>query len=142
MKNLHKVAGTLAFLIIITFLTSTLIAEISGNREWIMKVKTGILWGLLLLVPSLIATGGSGNLLGRTLGGRLINQKRTRMTVIAANGILILVPAAIILWNLSRKGSFGMVFIGVQTLEILAGLINIYLIALNIRDGIKLRSSN
>lgn len=60
------------------------------------------------------------------------------MPVIAGNGIAILVPAAITLAILSARGEFGTPFVIVQTIELLAGAVNLALIASNIRDGMRL----
>ena len=54
---------------------------------------------------------------------------------IAANGILILLPAAFFLAGRAAAGQFDATFYGVQALELAAGAINLSLMGLNIRDG-------
>ena len=60
------------------------------------------------------------------------------MPFIAANGLLILVPAAIFLSVRAQAGMFDGAFYAVQAVELLAGAINVTLIGLNIRDGLRL----
>ncbi|WP_406239937.1 hypothetical protein [Nocardia sp. NBC_01009] len=54
------------------------------------------------------------------------------MPFIAANGLLILIPSAISLDILASHENFGAAFYCVQTLELIAGAINIALMSLNI----------
>jgi len=92
------------------------------------------------LIPALAATGGSGLALARERAGPLIERKRRRMPVIAANGLLILVPSALFLSFKSQAGEFDGFFYGVQALELIAGAVNIALLGLNLRDGLRARS--
>jgi hypothetical protein len=77
------------------------------------------------------------------LGGRSrhprVVAKRRRMPVIAANGLLILVPAAFILQHLAASGAVGPLFYAVQAIELMAGAVNVVLLALSFRDGLGLR---
>jgi hypothetical protein len=58
------------------------------------------------------------------------------MKVIAANGVLVLVPAALFLAVRARGGQLDAVFMLVQAIEVAAGAANIALLSLNMRDGI------
>ncbi|MEO7942653.1 MAG: hypothetical protein ABIR34_04550 [Marmoricola sp.] len=60
------------------------------------------------------------------------------MPFVAANGVLILVPAVIYLDRLASRGDFGTMFVTVQSIELIAGLVNLLLMSLNIRDGMQL----
>ena len=104
----------------------------------VVAVKTVIPWFLLLLVPALMATGGTGFAMGRGMRGPLIAAKTRRMPIIAANGLLILVPAALYLSVKASAGEFDRAFYSVQGVELIAGVMNIALMALNMRDGIRL----
>ena len=87
---------------------------------------------------ALALTGASGfRLAGASPDPRLI-RKRRRMPIIAANGLFGLVPAALYLATLASRGEFGMLFYGVQGIELFAGAINLTLMSLNIRDGLSL----
>lgn len=138
MKNLiHAVAGSLAMLLIALFLSSTLYAELFADHELITQVKRLIVFpGLFVLIPCLIATGGSGYSLANGRKGRLISAKKKRMPFIALNGILVLVPCAIFLSFWAGQGRFDLIFYSVQAIELLAGTINLTLMSLNLRDGL------
>ena len=137
-KLIHPVAGTIALLTIATFWLSTVVTELTGTEGAIVAVKTAIPWGLLVLVPALAATGGTGF---STAGGRttgLIGVKSKRMRLIAVNGLLVLVPSALFLAGKARAGEFDVAFFGVQLLELAAGAANLVLIGRNMRDGMRL----
>jgi len=137
-KVLHPMAGALAMSCIATFWLATALSEAFGSRESIIAVKTAIPWGFLLLVPALMATGGSGLALskGRRIG--LAGTKLKRMPLIAANGLLVLIPAALFLASRARDEEFDAAFYVVQAVELIAGAANLTLLGLNFRDGLTL----
>lgn len=135
---IHRVAGSVAFLTIVAFWLSTILSELFGSEEVIVTVKTSIPWGFIILIPALAATGGSGFKLAQGRKNELIGSKAKRMPFIAANGVLVLVPAAFYLAHKANTGVFDNTFYWVQSLELLAGGLNIALLGLNIRDGLKL----
>ena len=138
-KTIHPLAGALAILTIATFWISTVFSELFGSQAVITSVKTAIPWGFLLLVPALAAAGGSGFALARERrAAALVASKMKRMRVIAANGILILIPSALFLASKARAGEFDPGFYAVQALELVAGATNLALLGLNMRDGLKL----
>lgn len=139
LKILHPVAGTVAILTVSAFWLSTVLSELSGSPALVTAVKTAIPWGLLVLAPALMAAGGSGFRLakGRCLG--LVGAKARRMPLIAANGLLVLVPAALFLSSKAQAGAFDVTFYAVQALELAAGAANIALLGLNMRDGLKMK---
>lgn len=135
LATVHKVSGGLAALTIATFWLSTLVSELFLGQEAIVTVKSLIPYGFFLLIPAMAAAGATGFRLaaGRTAG--LIGAKRRRMPVIAANGVLVLIPSALFLAARAQAGSFDPVFYAVQAVELLAGAVNLTLLGLNIRDG-------
>jgi len=137
-KIVHPFAGALALLIIASFWISTVVVEIFGSEAAVIAVKTSIPWGFLILIPALAATGGTGIAMVRRARGGLVGQKFRRMPIIAANGILILVPSALYLSYKASAGAFDGMFYGVQALELLVGAVNLSLIAMNMRDGLRL----
>lgn len=138
-KIVHPIAGTLAILTIATFWLSTVLSELLGSQAVVTSVKTAIPWGFLLLIPALAAAGGSGFALARERrGAALVASKMKRMRIIAANGILILIPSALFLASKATTGAFDAAFYAVQALELVAGATNITLLLLNMRDGLKL----
>lgn len=138
-KKIHLIAAIIASLMIALFFSSTALVELLGSHESVAMVKSLIVMpGLLILVPAIAATGGSGFFLSRTRKGRLVEAKKRRMPFIAANGLLILVPAAIFLDQWASAGVFDTRFYLVQAAEMLAGAVNLTLMGLNMRDGLKL----
>lgn len=138
MKRIHGLAGVTGFAVILVFWLSTALSELFGSGEAIAAVKTAILWGMIILIPSLAMAGASGMVMGQRRPGRLAARKKKRMPFIAGNGILILVPAAFYLQSKAVAGQFDTGFFAVQALELLAGAANLTLMGLNIRDGLSL----
>lgn len=137
-KAIHPVAGALALLTILTFWVATLVSEAFGPTATVVTVKTLIPWGFILLIPALMAAGGSGFALAKERRCRLVDTKRKRMPVIALNGILILIPSAFFLAFKAQAGELDLTFYGVQLIELVAGAVNITLLGLNMRDGFRL----
>jgi len=137
--KIHAFAGTLALLTIFTFWTSTILSELFGSHARVSSIKTAILWGMLILIPAMIATGASGASLGKGWKLPVVARKIRRMKIIAGNGILILMPCAFYLAAKAQAGAFDTAFYVVQAAEILAGTANITLLSLNMRDGLSIR---
>jgi hypothetical protein len=138
-KIVHPAAGTLAILMVATFWISTVFAELFGSPAVVVAVKTAIPWGFLVLVPALVVAGGSGLALANGRRAGAVGTKLRRMPLIAANGILVLIPAALFLASKARAAEFDTGFYAVQALELVAGAANITLLALNMRDGFKMK---
>lgn len=138
-KLIHPLAGAVALLTIAGFWLSTAVSELFASAAIVAAVKTAIPWGFLLLVPALAATGGSGFALAKGRRAGLVGAKIRRMPLIAGNGILILIPSALYLASKARAGEFDAAFYGVQALELAAGAVNITLLGLNMRDGLRMK---
>ena len=138
-KIIHPSAGTLAILTIATFWFSTALSELFASQAVVIAVKTAIPWGFLVLIPALAATGGSGLVLAKGRRAGLVGVKIKRMPLIAANGILVLIPSALFLASKAKAGEFDTSFYAVQALELCAGAANITLLSLNMRDGLKMK---
>jgi hypothetical protein len=68
-KTIHPLAGALALFTIATFWLSTASAELYASEATVIIVKTTT-WGFLVLIPALMAAGGSGfTLAGKRRGG-------------------------------------------------------------------------
>jgi len=137
-RKLHPIAGIIAFLTILVFWTSTVVAELGGDAAAIAAVKLRILWGLAVLIPAIAFAGGSGFKLGGKSPHPVAAAKRWRMPLIAINGVAVLVPCAILLQQRAAAGQFDQIFTVVQAVELIAGAINLALIGLSIRDGFRL----
>lgn len=138
LRAIHAVAGSLGLAIIATFWLSTILSEALGTHADIAAVKQLIPWGFLLLIPALITAAATGRRLARRRHGALVDAKRDRMPLIAGNGIIVLVPAAIYLALSAADGRFDLWFYAVQAVELLAGAVNLTLLALSLRDGLRL----
>lgn len=134
----HAAAGTLAMMLVSAFLAGSVYAELTFDTTLIADVKRLILYGLCLLIPAMAVTGASGFSLGRGRPGGIVDAKRNRMLVIAANGLLVMLPSAIWLDMQASERAFGMAFFVVQFIEIAGGLVQFYLLGRNFRDGLKL----
>jgi hypothetical protein len=137
----------MALALVIVFWVASVAAEIVGDRQTIATTKTAIAWGLLVLVPSVIAANGSGLRLARLrtrIGHRLpplLARKQRRGIAVAVIGLTVLMPCA--LWLASAANGAGPLsgmFHAVQALELVGGTINASLLAMNARDGRRLRA--
>lgn len=135
-KAIHPIAGCLAFACVAAFLGGTVVAKLSGSTEAISVVKQAIPWGFFILAPAMAAAGGTGFVQSRDRDNTRIRAKRRRMPFIVANGCLVLIPAALFLANRAAEQDFGAMFQAVQTVELIAGALNLVLLGLNIRDGL------
>lgn len=133
--KLHATAGVIGFLTILMFWTATVYSELLGGEAMIASVKGMILNGMIVLIPAMAIAGASGMAIGRRRKDAPARAKKKRMPIIAANGLLILVPAAFFLEAKASAGAFDTLFYVVQGVELLAGAANLSLMGLNIRDG-------
>ena len=138
-KRAHLVAGILAPLCLVTFFLSTVLAELSGSHAAVAQVKALIVTpGLWIMIPAIAAAGGSGMFLGKSRKGQLVDAKKKRMPFIAANGLLVLMPCAIVLNRWAAAGTFDSTFYALQIIELIAGATNFVLMGLNVRDGLRM----
>jgi len=137
-SKLHGLFGSVALLCITTFWLSTVVSELLLDQASVIAVKNGVLSGMWLLIPAMAATGASGLSLAKGRGGRLVSVKGRRMKIVAANGLLVLLPSAIVLASWANAGRFDGAFYALQCVELLAGAVNIGLLGLNMRDGLRL----
>jgi hypothetical protein len=138
-KLAHRLAGLLAPLCTATFFLFTVLAELFGSHALVAQVKSQIVTpGLWILIPLIVTAGSSGMFQARSSQGRLVHAKKKRMPFIAANGLLVLVPCAIVLNRWASAGLFDTGFYVVQAIELLAGATNLALMGLNVRDGLRM----
>ncbi|PLC49382.1 hypothetical protein CR159_13880 [Pollutimonas subterranea] len=137
-SKLHGIFGAVALLCIATFWLSTVVSELFLTQAGVVAVKNAVLTGMWLLIPAMAATGGSGFSLAKGRRGRLVDVKMRRMKGVAANGLLVLLPSAFVLASWANAGRFDGAFYALQGVELLAGAVNITLLLLNMRDGLRL----
>lgn len=136
-RLVHIIAAMIAFLTIVSFFGFSLLAEIMGNNEFIIKVKTTILYCLPILIIAMPAVAVSGNKLAGKSEHPLVLAKAKRMKFIAANGF-ILIGLAIYLYYHATNEPIDQTFLMVQVVELAFGFTNLMLMGLNIRDGFAL----
>lgn len=135
----HRISAITATMCIALFFSSTVIVELFGSLDSIALVKSLIVFpGLFILVPAIAITGGTGFALAKERKGRLVEAKKKRMPIIGANGVLVLLPSAIFLDQWAASGAFDTKFYLLQGLELIAGVVNLALMSLNMRDGLRL----
>jgi len=138
-KRAHLVAGILAPLCLVTFFLSTVLTELFGSPAAVAQLKALVVTpGLWIMIPAIAAAGSSGMFLAKSRKGRLVDAKKKRMPFIAANGLVVLVPCAIVLNRWAAAGAFDTSFYIVQTIELIAGATNFALMGLNVRDGLRM----
>lgn len=137
--KIHAAAGAAALFVVGSFWLATVTTELSGNLEAVAAVKAGILAGMAVLVPLMVIAGASGFSLAKGWRSPSVARKKRRMRIVAANGVLVLVPAAYVLAGWAGEGRFDTAFYALQGLELVAGATNIGLLSLNMRDGLALR---
>jgi len=136
---LHRLAATVAILCIAVFFSATIIVELFGTTEAIATLKSLIVWpGLFILAPAVALTGATGFALARSRSGKLVLQKKRRMPFIGINGILVLIPCAVVLDHWASIGSFDTHFYLLQGVELLAGATNLILMGMNMKDGLRM----
>lgn len=134
----HGLADSVALICILSFWVSTLVSELFLARASVVAVKNAILQAMWILIPAMAITGATGFALSRGRQGRLVSKKMRRMRFVAANGLLVLLPSAWALARMADAGDFGALFYALQVVELLAGAVNIALLMLNMRDGLRL----
>ena len=137
-SKLHGIFGAVALLCITSFWLSTVVSELFLGQASVTAVKNAVLTGMWLLIPAMAATGGSGFSLAKGRGGRLVGVKGGRMRIVAANGLLVLLPSAFVLASWANAGRFDGAFYALQGVELLVGAVNFTLLVLNMRDGLRL----
>lgn len=134
----HGFLGAVALLCILAFWTSTAVSELFLDPASVVAVKNAVLMGMWILIPAMAATGASGFSLAGSRRGRLLDVKKRRMRIVAANGLLVLLPSAWVLASWANAGRLDGAFYALQGVELLAGAVNITLLVLNMRDGLRL----
>ncbi|WP_116127300.1 hypothetical protein [Lewinella sp. IMCC34183] len=133
----HIAATAVALLTIGSFFTLSLLAELIGDHAFIRQVKTGILYGVPVLLIAMPTLGVTGSKLAGKSTHPLVLTKMRRMKVVAFNGC-ILIGLAIYLYFRAVHYSIDGTFLFFQVLELLFGATNLTLIVLNARAGMKL----
>ncbi|MBZ4022802.1 hypothetical protein CKO11_10055 [Rhodobacter sp. TJ_12] len=137
LPKIHAAAGAVAMLLIAGLQLTLLRHELAGLPTETAPLRAGILWVVILgLLPAMAVAGGSGAKLARGALSPWVARKMARMKRIAALGLGLLVPLAVLLAWLAAQGRIGAGFVALTQLERLAALTNLVLLGLNMRDGL------
>jgi hypothetical protein len=135
-SRVHAIAGFLGLTLITLFFISSVTAEVFGDERTVARVKTGIAFALLLLLPSMAIAADTGRSLAKDWHrARRVQRKQRRMAMAALIGLTVLGPCAVTLASLAANGDFGSTFVVIQTVELVGDAVNIVLLGLNARDG-------
>jgi len=137
LAKIHLAATMVAAITIVTFFTTSLTAELSGDFEIIKQVK----FLILCVIPLLIVAMAVLNITGTKLAGETQNiqilAKKKRMKWMMVNGVG-LISLAVFLFYQSHYRNMNSTFILAQIAEFILGLANLILISLNVKSGLKL----
>ena len=134
-RQIHATAAVTAFLLIALFWISTVISEIFLSHQAVLMVKTVIVFAVFLLIAAMAITGATGFKMAGKSQNTAIVAKRRRMPMIAANGLLILLPCAFFLYFKAVAGQFDSVFYTIQVVELVAGATNLFLMFKSMQDA-------
>ncbi|WP_369935508.1 hypothetical protein [Xanthomonas tesorieronis] len=137
--RLHAIGAATTAVLLAGFWSATAISELFLSLEAVALVKQVVAFAVFGLALSMATTAITGISMARKGSLPLLQKKRQRMPFIAFNGVAILIPSAIFLSLRATADRFDTWFYIVQGIELVVGAINITLIALNIRDGLRLR---
>ena len=133
--RIHLAAAAGALAVISAFLVSSTDIELIGDPGEVRSLRHAILLALPLLIGCLAASA----LTGRRLAGRsrapVVRRKQRRMQMVAALGLVMLVPCAVALNYLAGSATADSLAGVLEITELLAGAVNLALLALNFRDG-------
>lgn len=130
-------ATTIATITILIFFVSSLAAEINGEESMIISVKVMIFRMLPILLITMPVLGVTGKKLAGNSNSRYVQQKARRMKLIMVNGLL-LTAMAVFLYYKAQYHEIDDVFLYAQVAELIIGPVNLALIGMNIRDGLRL----
>ena len=125
--RVHLAAAVGAVAVIVTFLVSSAVTELIGTAGTVHALRHGIVLGLPLLIACLATVALTGRCLGGKSRAPVVRRKRRRMQLIAAVGLVVLVPCAVVL-NYQAIPAL-------EIAELAAGGLNLALLVLNFRDG-------
>ena len=135
----HAAAGILAILTVATFWVSSLISELFLDHQAVVLAKGLIAnYGIYGLIFMMASVGGSGFAIGKNKKNRFIDSKTKRMRFLALNALVVMIPSAYFLNTKAVNGEFDTIFYIVQVIELVAGAMQLTLLGLNFRDGLKM----
>ncbi|MBN8186907.1 hypothetical protein JF540_09415 [Salipiger thiooxidans] len=138
--TLHGVSGAAALGLVACFWSLALWCELGAPAATVVVLRQVILYALPLRVLALATAGASGARLAGRVPGLAARAKLRRMRLAAVNGLLVLIPAAVLLGLRARAGDLSGPFATVQAVEFCAGAVNIVLLGRNLAAGLAMRA--
>ncbi|MDI9347415.1 MAG: hypothetical protein QM538_02820 [Methylacidiphilales bacterium] len=133
---IHLICALIALLCLLLFLGSSVIAELFLSHEQLITVKFAIVNpGLFILIPAMMGIGISGYFLSKKNTSAIVVRKISRMRTMVLLAFVILIPSALVVRYLvgTYQNTIELYFF--QTLELVVGGVNIYLLLRNMFDG-------
>jgi hypothetical protein len=133
----HPLAARVTVGLFVLIWGAAVSAGLFAEGEMLAVVKEAVVWALFLLVPTAMVAAGTGLVLTRARPGPITERKRRRLRLITAIGVVILLPAALVLDALAQAESVDVtLFAVVQGIELVAGFVTLVLLGLSVRDGL------
>jgi len=137
----HRLAAIAAFGIIASFMIATIVSEFNGDHELIAIVKKSIYFTIPFLVIFMVITVVSGRKLASSYQHNpYVESKAKRMKWIGLNAFIFLIPLAVVLHLFAESGRIDTTFYLLQLVEIVFGIINLYLFVKMFREGKQITS--
>ena len=79
LSMLHRTAAIIAFGLILSFFTSSVLVELFGSEEAVTTVKTAIFFAVWVLIPCMAIAGITGSKLAPKANKGVLGAKKKRM---------------------------------------------------------------
>ncbi len=136
--RVHLGASLGAVSVIVMFLASSAITDLTGNAGEIRVVRHAIVYALPLLAACLASAGLTGYRLAGGSSSPVLRRKQRRLKAAAAIGLAVLVPCALILNDLTTSVTSGAAVGALEVTEMVFGALNLCLLSLNLFDGLRI----
>lgn len=136
--TLQRISEILAVSTISTFFLISLYAEITGNPNTILSVKTFILFAMPLMLIFMPTVTITGKKMMKLSDSEILKAKNSRIKWIALNGIGLMI-LAVLLYLRAKNHQLDTTFMILQITEFCFGIINISIFSLMIRDSFRIK---
>jgi len=134
---IHPLAARVTLGLFVLIWGSAVAVGLFADRELLAFVKEVVVWALFILVPIAMITAITGLQLTKVRPGPIAERKRRRLRLITAISLVILLPATLGLDAMAQQGDVDTsVFLIVQGIELVAGLVALVLMGISLRDGL------
>ena len=137
--TLQRIAEILAISTILIFFLTSLYAEVTGNPNTILSVKTFIIFAIPLMLIFMPTIAITGKKMIKLSDSQLLKNKANRIKWIALNGIGLMI-LAVVLYLRAKNHQIDATFMVLQLMEFCFGIINISILSLMIRDSFRIKT--